>query len=115
MSDPVLLVGFGGAIGALGRYTVTTLVEGERFPLSTFLVNVLGSFLLGLVLFADVAESIQLFVGVGACGAFTTFSTFSVDTVRLVEEGHVRTATIYALGNVLVSVTAIGIAWVLVA
>lgn len=111
--DPLFLVGFGGAIGALGRYTVSSTIERERFPLSTFLVNVIGSFLLGLVMFADVGESIRLFVGVGVCGAFTTFSTFSVDTIRLLEDGHVWTAVVYALGNILVSVTAIGIAWVL--
>ncbi|WP_323173533.1 fluoride efflux transporter CrcB [Natrialba sp. PRR66] len=112
--EPVLLVGVGGAVGALGRYTVATIVEGGRFPISTFLVNVIGSFLLGLVLFADPGESIQLFAGVGVCGGFTTFSTFSVDTVRLIEDGHVRTAVAYALGNVVVSVAAIGVAWFLV-
>lgn len=110
MIDPVILVGFGGAVGALGRYTVGNVIEGDRFPLSTFSVNVLGSFLLGLVTFAEPGESISLFVGVGVCGAFTTFSTFSVDTVRLVEDGHVRTATVYAFANILVSVVAIGIA-----
>ncbi|TYL37013.1 fluoride efflux transporter CrcB [Natronococcus pandeyae] len=109
----MLLVGVGGAVGALGRYTVATIVEGDRFPLSTFLVNVVGSFLLGLVLFSDLGESVRLFVGVGVCGAFTTFSTFSVDTVRLVEDGHVWTAVVYALGNILVSVAAIGVAWFL--
>ncbi|WP_265108726.1 fluoride efflux transporter CrcB [Halosolutus halophilus] len=113
MIDPLFLVGFGGAIGALGRYTVSSTIERERFPLSTFMVNVIGSFLLGLVMFADVGESVQLFVGVGVCGAFTTFSTFSVDTIRLLEDGYVWTAVVYALGNILVSVTAIGIAWVL--
>lgn len=115
MTEPVLLVGLGGAIGALGRYAVGTIVDGDGFPLSTFSVNVLGSFLLGLVLFADLNESASLFVAIGVCGAFTTFSTFSVDTVRLVEDGHVRTAIVYALANIVVSVVAIGIAWVLVA
>lgn len=115
MTDPTLLVGFGGVIGALARYAVSSLVEESRFPLSTVLVNVVGSFLLGLVSFAGPGESLALFVGVGVCGAFTTFSTFSVDTVQLVEEGRVRTALVYALGNAVVSIAAIATAWVLVA
>lgn len=112
--DPIFLIGFGGAIGALGRYTVSNVVEGDRFPLSTFLVNVIGSFLLGSIVFADLGDSVLLFVGVGVCGSFTTFSTFSVDTVRLVEDGYLWTAVVYALGNILASVTAIGIAWLLI-
>ncbi|WP_345779389.1 fluoride efflux transporter CrcB [Natrinema sp. SYSU A 869] len=115
MTDPALLVGLGGAVGALARYAVSSLVEEERFPLSTFLVNVVGSFLLGLVSFAGAGESLALFVGVGMCGAFTTFSTFSVDTVRLVEDGRVWTALVYSFGNAAVSIAAIGMSWVLVA
>ena len=114
MIEQIWLVGLGGVVGALGRYTVATLVESEAFPLSTFLVNVVGSFLLGLVLFAELGESIQLFVGVGVCGAFTTFSTFSVDTIGLIEEGELRTAIVYAVGNITISVAAIGVAWALV-
>lgn len=111
--DPVILVGFGGAIGALCRYTVEKLIEGDRFPLSTFSVNVIGSFLLGLVVFAELEELTMLFAGVGFCGSFTTFSTFSVDTIQLIENGHNWTAVSYALANILVSAVAIGVAWIL--
>lgn len=114
MIEHVVLVGFGGVVGALGRHAVATRVEAGEFPLSTFLVNVFGSFLLGFVLFMKPDESIRLFVGVGVCGAFTTFSTFSVDTIGLVEDGKFRTATTYAIGNIVVSVAAVGVAWVLV-
>lgn len=114
MVDPAHLVGIGGALGAIGRYTVGQRLETRRFPLSTFTVNVLGSFVLGAVVFADIGESVVLFIGVGFCGAFTTFSTFSVDTVRLWEEGYPQLAMIYALGNVVVSIIAVGVARVLV-
>ena len=115
MTESALLVGIGGAIGAIGRYAVGQFVEGDRFPLSTFLVNVIGSFVLGLVTFANAGESVLLFVGVGVCGAFTTFSTFSVDTIRLLEDGHLWMAGGYALANIVVSAGAILIAWSLVA
>lgn len=111
MVDPAHFVGFGGALGALCRYGVGQLIEVKRFPLATFTVNVVGSFLLGLVTFSGVGESILLFVGVGFCGAFTTFSSFSVDTIQLWEDGYVNLAVAYALGNIVVSVLAVGVAW----
>ena len=111
--DPAQLVGVGGAIGALCRYWTYQRLEAERFPVSTLTVNVLGSFVLGLVVFSDAGESILLFIGIGFCGAYTTFSTFSVETVQLWEDGHRRTATVYALANIVVSVLALGIAWAL--
>ncbi|WP_049934368.1 fluoride efflux transporter CrcB [Halalkalicoccus jeotgali] len=103
-----LLVGMGGATGAVLRYLVG-LVVGPRseFPLETLTVNVLGSFALGWVTFAGVGERPALLVGVGACGAFTTFSSFSVDTVRLVEDEREALAGVYALSNLLLSVGAV--------
>lgn len=114
MTEQVLLVGVGGAIGAVGRYGVGKLVKMDQFPISTLVVNVIGSFLLGLVLFSQTSETMRLFVGVGVCGAFTTFSTFSVDTVRLVEKGEIRTALLHGGSNILLSVIAIGFARILV-
>ena len=111
MVDPAHLVGVGGALGALCRYGVGQLIELKRFPLATFTVNVVGSFLLGLVTFSGVGESTLLLAGVGFCGAFTTFSSFSVDTIRLWEDGYTNLAIAYAFGNVVVSVLAVGAAW----
>ncbi|AOW79832.1 integral membrane protein/CrcB-like protein [Halodesulfurarchaeum formicicum] len=108
------LVGFGGMIGASLRHVVSTWVEREEFPLGTLTVNILGSFLLGLLTFAGVTDSTMLLFGVGLCGSFTTFSSFSVDTVQLWEAGDRFVATGYALGNFLGAVAAIGAAWLLV-
>ncbi|MDR5657595.1 fluoride efflux transporter CrcB [Halodesulfurarchaeum sp. HSR-GB] len=108
------LVGFGGMIGASLRHVVSTWVEHEEFPLGTLTVNVLGSFLLGLLTFAGVTNSTMLLFGVGLCGSFTTFSSFSVDTVQLWEAGDQFLATGYALVNFLGAVAAIGVAWLLV-
>ncbi|WP_254864248.1 fluoride efflux transporter FluC [Halovivax gelatinilyticus] len=109
--QPAHLVGTGGAIGAVLRHWVYTHVSGDRFPWPTLLVNVLGSFLFGLVVFAGASESAVQFVGLGICGAFTTFSTFSVETVGLVERGRWRVAVAHTVGNLACSLAAIGLAW----
>lgn len=114
MIESAHLVGLGGALGALCRYWVGQMVQENVFPWSTLIVNVLGSFVLGILLFSNTGESLVLFVGVGFCGAFTTFSSFSVDTVQLWEAGHRRLATLYAIANIIVSVAAIGISWLVV-
>lgn len=114
MTPDVLLVGTGGAIGAVLRYLVILSVDGDRFPTETFTVNVLGSFVLGIVTFAGLGSGVGLAVGVGACGAFTTFSSFSVDTVRLVDGDEPVLAGVYAGGTLLAALAAVGLAWVLV-
>jgi len=112
--EPAHLVGTGGAIGALARYYVASLVEIEGFPLGTLTVNVVGSFVLGLVTFAGLGSDLLLFVGTGACGSFTTFSSFSVDTVRLWETGERLQAGVNAAVNLLGALLAIGLAYGLV-
>jgi fluoride exporter len=104
-----LLVVLGAAVGAPLRYltdlAVGTLHE-SLFPWGTFVVNVVGSFVLGLVAGAVAAgglsPSVSALVGTGFCGALTTFSTFGYETVRLARDGAVRVA----LGNVALSVGA---------
>ncbi|SEW23708.1 fluoride efflux transporter CrcB [Natrinema salifodinae] len=113
--DPAHVVGTGGAIGALLRYWVSQRVAGDGFPLSTFLVNVVGSFVFGLAVFAGAGESTLRLVGTGICGSFTTFSSFSVETVRRYERGDRALAVANAAANLLASLAAIGLAWSLVA
>ncbi|WP_339105797.1 CrcB family protein [Haloterrigena salinisoli] len=112
--DPALIVGIGGAIGAVLRHWVSLRVASERFPWPTLVVNVLGSFGFALALFGGVGESTLRLVGTGICGAFTTFSSFSVETVQLYERGDRRLAVANAAGNLALSLSAIGIAWVIV-
>lgn len=105
----VLLVLLGGAVGAPARYLTDLVVQSRhrfRLPFGTLAVNVAGSFVLGLVAslaaHGSVATWVVTLVGTGFCGALTTFSTFSFETVRLVESGRAAAA----LGNVLVSLGA---------
>lgn len=99
----------GGALGSALRYAVSVWLSqrlSSGFPWHTFAVNVSGAFLLGLLVTAVVDRSgwgsWQLFVGVGFLGGFTTFSTFSVETLRLLQDG----LTAAAASNVLLSVIA---------
>lgn len=113
ITDPAYLVGLGGAIGAVCRYLLGEIVPTESFPFGTLTVNVLGSFVLGFVTFLGIGEELLLLVGTGACGSFTTFSSFSVDTVQLHEDGLSPQAIAFAIANLLGALLAIGFAWLL--
>lgn len=117
-ADPAYLVGTGAAVGAVARYLVADLVvrwQGSgSFPTATLVVNVIGSFLLGLVVLGGASERVTLLVGTGICGAFTTYSSFSVQTVRLWEGGKAGLAAVNAVGNFALSAAAVGLAWLLV-
>ncbi|MFP8951996.1 fluoride efflux transporter FluC [Natrialbaceae archaeon A-arb3/5] len=113
--EPAHIVGTGGAIGAICRHWVYRQFADERFPWPTLAVNVIGSFVFGAAIFAGAGESTIQLLGIGACGAFTTFSSFSVETVQLYERGDRRLAVANAGGNLALSLAAIGLAWVLVA
>jgi CrcB protein len=100
-------VGLGGAVGAVARFAVSRWALarfGPGFPIGTLFVNASGSFLLGVLAGltaarAGVPDGARLLVGVGFCGAYTTFSTFATDTIALAQ----RAATLAALGNVLLN------------
>ncbi|GAA0434788.1 putative fluoride ion transporter CrcB 2 [Acrocarpospora corrugata] len=101
----VLLVALGAAIGAPLRYLTDRFIQARHdsvFPWGTMAVNVAGSFVLGLLVGLPVPESVAVFAGTGFCGALTTYSTFSYETVRLTQEG----SRFYAVANVTASVTA---------
>ncbi|MER6785549.1 fluoride efflux transporter CrcB [Streptomyces sp. NPDC000658] len=101
-----LLVVVGGMAGAPLRYLTDRAVQSRHdsvFPWGTFVVNVTGCLILGtLTGAADVAPDLRLFLGTGLCGALTTYSTFSYETLRLTETG----AGLYAAANAVASVVA---------
>lgn len=108
--EPAHLLGTGGAIGAVLRYAIGRWLSHDRFPIATLVVNALGSFLLGLVVFAETTDEIVLFVGVGACGSFTTYSSFSFQTVRLWDRGDRLLAALYAFGTLVLCLGTVGLA-----
>jgi CrcB protein len=101
------LVALAGALGALGRYGVLELVQSRaasRFPYGTVVVNVSGSFALGLLVglatYQGLDPDVRTVIGTGFIGAYTTFSSFSYDTFGLFESGATRAALVNALGSV---------------
>ena len=108
-------VAIGGALGAMARYAVSTWifsVSSHKFPYATLSVNVLGSFIMG-ILFVVIIERAALPVEmrgllmIGFLGAFTTFSTFSLDALGLWQNGHLFLALVYVLATVVLCLVAI--------
>ena len=113
-----LAVALGGALGALGRYAVTnytySLME-NRFPLGTLVVNVLGSLLIGICYVVIIEKGLidpawRNVLMAGFLGAFTTFSTFSLDALILWQNGHTVTALFYVAASVLTCLAAVALA-----
>jgi CrcB protein len=113
---PYLLVGIGGFLGANARFVgarwFDSLAE-TRFPLGTFVINISGSFLLGLLgalvsqtVFRD-SDAIRLALGVGFLGAYTTFSTFEFETHALLEDGSWLAAAANVAASVFIGLVAV--------
>ena len=102
--DKYLWIGLGGAIGSIFRYTLSLLPIKSSFPILTLITNLLGAFIIGVVvgLFEKqyLSSQIHLFLKTGLCGGFTTFSTFSLETLTLLENDMIFIAIIYALISV---------------
>ncbi len=109
----LLFVALGGAGGAVGRYLLSTYLhqawEG-RLPVGTLMVNVVGSLAIGVIYVLIERQVLHPdwrgVLMVGFLGAFTTFSTFSLETMHLMEEGHIILAIAYALASMLICVCA---------
>lgn len=101
----MLLVAAGGAAGAALRYGLTFLPIRSLFPVNTFLANILGALLIGAVIgfISDgrLSAGGGLFFKTGVCGGLTTFSTFSAETLSLLESGAYVTAGAYTVGSVI--------------
>jgi fluoride exporter len=104
----LLLVALGGAAGSMARYGVgmaTTRWLGMAAPWGTLAVNVLGGFAMGLLVARTQGDAARLLLGVGLLGGFTTFSAFSIETVRLMEQ-RLDWAALYVLASLVLSVGA---------
>lgn len=111
----LLSIALGGALGALARHFVAgavTRFAGTGLPYGTFTVNITGSFLMGLLIvyFAhrlNVPQELRALLAVGFLGSFTTFSTYSMETVNLIQRGDWQSAALYAGGSMILGVLAL--------
>lgn len=108
----ILAIAAGGALGAVARHLLSaqvTKLAGSGFPLGIMLVNVFGSLIMGLLVTMlaakfDASPELRGFLAVGLLGGFTTFSTFSLETVILMERGDYLQVALYVVGSVLLAV-----------
>lgn len=108
----IVFVAIGGALGAVCRYALSLLPAVSDFPLWTFVTNVLGAFVMGFIIgLAEERKVLSphatIFWKVGFCGGFTTFSSFSLETVRLLDKQVYGLALLYSASSVLACLVAL--------
>lgn len=107
-----LLIGLGGALGSMLRYGSGLLIGPKPFPLAILLINITGSFFIGVVMACSIKNELfaanwKLFLATGICGGFTTFSAFSLDNLLLLENGKYWLFAFNVVGNVLLGIAAV--------
>ena len=105
---PAFLVGIGGAFGSIARWGVYELMPSNdaEVPWATIAVNLLGAFLLGVVMASAMQTNTALFLGTGGLGGFTTMSAFGLETTRLLQAGSTSAAGVYVALNLLAPLAA---------
>lgn len=110
----ILSVGIGGFIGAVCRYLIGLIPLNEtlQFPIKTFGINIIGCIIIGMIAVAasksdPLNPHLLLFLKVGLCGGFTTFSTFALETSDLIKAGNMGLALLYVFGSALIGVCVI--------
>lgn len=106
-----LLVGFGGGIGSMLRYTASLMINARYYPLSTLAVNIIGCFIIGVVVGISTKDESflynwKLFLATGICGGFTTFSSFSSENMELMQAGRYALALTYICASVVLGIAA---------
>lgn len=116
MIKQLLLVGLGGGIGSIFRYLTSLLTAKyytNAFPLATFITNVLGCFIIGVLIgyFANsnIDNNLKLLFITGFCGGYTTFSTFAAENISLLQSNNYLTLIGYTLASVVVGLLAVGL------
>ncbi len=120
--ETVLAIAAGGAVGSVLRHFLNNAVvaaAGPNFPLGIFVINILGSFVMGVFVacfahLGDPRPSVKVFLTTGVLGGFTTFSTFSLDAVMLFERGAYGLASFYIIGSVGLALAGLCIGQILV-
>ncbi len=106
-----LLIGLGGGIGSMCRYLASQLLLNKSFPVATLLINIAGSFIIGMVAAYALksewfAANWKLFLATGICGGFTTFSAFSLENLQLLQQGKYLWSLFYIATSIVLGLTA---------
>ena len=112
--EHLILVGIGGAIGSLLRFELSRLPPVREIPLGTAVVNILGSFIFSLVFFSRSPGDMYYLIDVGILGGFTTFSTFSFETFRMLEEQNYRSMIANLLIHLVGSLSGVVLAYIFI-
>lgn len=114
MIKNLLLAGLGGCIGSMMRMAVYLLLKSTAFPFATFIINIAGSLLIGIIIGISVNNQSfnnnwRIFLATGICGGFTTFSAFSFENIELMQQGKFALSLLYITGSVVIGIAA---AWI---
>jgi len=112
MAKTLLFIGFGGGVGSIARYLISMYVQKTFpavFPFGTFAINLLGCLLIGLFFglserFQWMTEEWRIFLTVGFCGGFTTFSAFAYENLKLLQSGDYLNFLLYSIGSIIIGI-----------
>ena len=107
-----IIVVLGGAVGAMLRYAISLIPVKTEFPVLTFLTNIIGAVLIGFIVGMvsvrqETSQHLILFLKVGVCGGFTTFSTFSLEAFHLLEQNKIGMGMVYAVLSIVCCVVGV--------
>ena len=107
-----LLIGLGGALGSMLRYGTGILIGQRNFPVATLLINIIGSFIIGIVMAYSLRNEAfsanwKLFLATGICGGFTTFSAFTLENLQLLQNGKFGICGLYITCSLLFGIVAV--------
>ena len=115
----ILLVGAGSFLGGIARYLISLAMKGlgSSFPWATMTANIAGCLLIGILWAVlnrcNASNQLNLLLAVGFCGGFTTFSTFSKESLSLLQAGNYSAFILYALGSVVLGIAAVALGYAL--
>lgn len=99
-----IYVGIGGALGAMSRYSLSLLVPSDKFPYATLAANVLGCLFIGILaswgVRTNLSSNTMMLLKTGFCGGFTTFSTFSLETMKFFQTGDLVLGSVYVITSI---------------
>lgn len=111
----IMLVGLGGMIGSALRYIASVTIRHGNFPYATWVVNIIGSLLMGLIMGMAVKQHIpdnwKLFLATGIVGGFTTFSAFAWENLQLLQQHRYPAFALYAMGSLLIGLLAVALGY----